>query len=131
MGANNISEALFALSKIGGWDISNIVIMNDNESGNAMCFNITCKYQENIIIPICAIKNNLSFLLSKDEVIYVVCADGTKCKVRHWKEVHICELEKDIEELYGVTSWEFIKRWYNFNKTMSSMSFIKMSLDKV
>lgn len=87
------------------------------------------RFAENIIVPINAITNNVDFLLCKGEK-NVTTADGIKCIVTNWKEVHACELENDIKELYKMDVWSFIKRWYGNDKNTQSLSFVKIELRK-
>lgn len=87
------------------------------------------KFRSEIIVPLVAIHNNVSFLDSgnKDDII---TADGITCEVISKHEVHICRLDGDIQRLYGCTAWEFMQRWYKYCPEMSSMWFVKMILVK-
>ena len=62
---------------------------------------------------------------------YVTTADGVRCKVEHWEEKHICELDSKIKELYGIDAWSFICRWFKAsNGHMDSMHFLIIKLKK-
>lgn len=91
--------------------------------------NIKHSFREEIILPIAAIGNNVDFLLYKG-VKHVKTSDAIECIVEEWEEVHICDLEKDIQRIYNSATWPFILKWRKFEPCMTSMNFIKMKLKK-
>lgn len=124
--AKNIGEALRLLNRMGEMNVDNINV----DSTNDVISHINHRYREEVIIPYVALDNNISFLISKGEK-KVITADGITCKVIELKEVHICELEEKINELYKIDCWSFIKRWYSTKKTMDSLHFIYLKLKKL
>lgn len=89
--------------------------------------NLRHKFRNEIIVPIAAISNNIEFLLY-DAVKHVRTSDDVECVVETWEEKHICDLEEDVKEIYGVEAWAFMKTWHKFEPCMTSMQFIKMKL---
>lgn len=87
------------------------------------------KYREKIIVPINAITNNIEFLMCKGEKT-IFTADNVECIVENWKEVHVCELEKEIKEVYNMTAWDFIKRWHANDEFTHSMDLIVLEIKK-
>ena len=87
------------------------------------------KFREEMIVPYCAIDNNIAFLLCKGER-YLDTKDGVRCKVLSVEERHICDLEQDIYRLYGKDAWSFIKIWHKYNKNSSSLIFIHLKLQR-
>lgn len=91
---------------------------------------ITHSFKEELIIPYIGIEKNVQFFLGKGQK-QVVTADGILANVKSIDEKHICDLEDDITRIYGISPWEFIKRWRNANIGADSMIFAKLKLDKV
>ena len=91
---------------------------------------ITHSFKEELIIPYIGIEKNIEFFLGKG-VKQVVTADGILANVKPIEEKHICDLEDDITRIYGISPWEFIKRWRNANIGADSMIFAKLKLEKV
>ena len=87
------------------------------------------KFKEEMIVPYCAIDNNIAFLLCKGER-YVDTKDGVRAKVLSAEERNICELEQDIYRLYNKDAWSFIKIWHKYNPNTSSLFFIHLKLQK-
>lgn len=90
---------------------------------------INHSFKEEIIVPLVAVSNNVSFVTNKEQR-YVVLGDGCLCSVNACEEHHICALEQDIRKLYGVTAWDFMRKWYRTYPDMSSMFFLKIKLEK-
>lgn len=90
-------------------------------------YHINHRFREEVIVPLAAITNNINFLFSNDERI-VLLGDGTKGKVTSCEEVHICALEQDINNLYKMGAWDFIKRWYKIYPNMDTMYFVKLKI---
>lgn len=124
--AKSIIEALGMLQKIGVNDIVNMKIDNNMDTVHA----INHRFREELIVPFVGITNNVNFIMSKGEKT-IICADGVQAKLIEYKEVHICELEQTIQDLYKINAWDFVKRWYRTEKRMDSMTFIKMKLEKL
>lgn len=119
-------KALEILQRIGFNDITSMSLDNNEKTVHS----INHRYRDEVIVPYVGITNNVSYVLSKGEK-EVRCADGVVAKVVNWEEKHICELEKDIQELYNIDAWSFVKRWWGSEKRMDSMHFIKMKLEKI
>lgn len=123
--AKNIAEAIRLLQKIGFNEITNMKLDNTSTTYHV----IKHKFREEVCIPLVAITNNIDFFVSKGEK-EVICSDGIKAKVVNYKECHICTLEEDIRRMYNMDIFSFLKKWYNYDKCMDSMTFIKMKLKK-
>lgn len=87
--------------------------------------------KEEVIIPLAAINNNIYFLMDKSKEKYVQTSDNFTCKVISEELVHICALENDINRIYGINVWTFIKKWYRAMPFFDSMFFCKMRLEKI
>lgn len=124
--AMTIVEALEAFHRIGFKDITSMSLDRNNETYHS----INHRFKEEVCVPFVGLTNNIDFIMSKGDK-FVTCADGVQAKVIEWKDCHICTLEEDIKRLYGIDVWSFLKRWYNTEKRMDSMTFIKMKLEKV
>jgi hypothetical protein len=92
-------------------------------------YTIQHSFKKEIIIPIVALHNNLHFLMSNGNKL-VKTSDNYICNVTHYRYKHICELEKDVQRLYNIDVWSFIKRWYNAIPYIDSMMFINMFLEE-
>lgn len=124
--AKSIPEALSMLQKIGFKDVISMSLDNNQTTHHA----INHRFKEVVVVPLVGLTQNVDFVMSKGEKI-VRCADGIDAKVIEWKDVHICELEKDIQDLYHMDAWSFLKRWWATEKRMDSMTFIKIKLEKL
>ena len=98
-----------------------------NEKENL--YEINHSYKEEIIVPIVAVSNNISFLMN-NEVKCAIMGDGGKSEILAYEEVHICTLESDIRRLYNVGAWDFMRKWYKVYPEMNSMLFLKIKLKK-
>ena len=90
---------------------------------------VLCKFQPVVIVPISAISNNASFVCCKGEkTIYT--ADKVTCSCIHWEELHFLDMDEEVQKIYHCSSWDFGQKWHKYDKSMVSMSFIKMELVK-
>ena len=123
--AETIGEALVLLQRLGG-DVVGMSLDNNNPTEH----NVLHKFKETMIVPYYAVTNNCSLIMSKGDH-YVTTADGIHCKVVSWEEKHICELEDEIQRLYNMDCWSYIKRWHKATKgCMDSMHFLILKLKK-
>lgn len=99
------------------------------DNNNPTEHNVLHKFKETMIVPYYAVTNNCSLIMSKGDH-YITTADKICCKVVNWNEKHICELEEEIQKLYGIDAWSFVKRWYKSAPQMDSMHFIVLDLKK-
>lgn len=123
--ADTLGEAIRILQGLGQFELTDMSIENNKATKHF----VNHRFRETIVIPYVGISDNLDFLMSKGEKL-VTTADGIRCKVESYEEKHICELEEDIQSLYGIDAWSFVKRWYKADKDMQSMYFIKIKLVK-
>ncbi len=124
--AKNIVEALEMFQRAGFKDITSMSIDNNQPTFHA----INHRFKEEVVVPFVGITSNIDFVMSKGDKT-IGCADGIQAKVVEWKDCHICTLEDDIKRIYGIDAWAFVKRWYQTEKRMDSMTFIKMKLEKL
>ena len=123
--AKTIGEALVLLQRLGG-DVVGMSLDNNNPTEH----HVLHKFKETMIVPYYAVTNNVSLVMSKGDH-YVTTADGIHCKVVSWEEKHICELEDEIQRLYNMDCWSYIKRWHKATKgCMDSMHFLILKLKK-
>ena len=123
--AKTIGEALVLLQRLGG-DVVGMSLDNNNPTEH----HVLHKFKETMVVPYYAVTNNCSLIMSKGEH-YVTTADGIHCKVVSWEEKHICELEDEIQRLYNMDCWSYIKRWHKATKgCMDSMHFLILKLKK-
>ena len=123
--AETIGEALVLLQRLGG-DVVGMSLDNNNPTEH----NVLHKFKETMILPYYAVTNNCSLIMSKGKH-YVTTADGIHCKIVSWEEKHICELEDEIQRLYNMDCWSYIKRWHKATKgRMDSMHFLILKLKK-
>lgn len=92
-------------------------------------YRINHTFREEIIVPFASVSNNISFCLSQGNK-QVIMGDGTRGEVVSYDELHICNLEGDVKRLYGISAWDFIKKWYALYPNMDSMRFLKIKLKK-
>lgn len=97
---------------------------------NDVTSQVAHRYKEYMILPLVAISDNFNFVMTCGKR-FVITQDRVQCEVIEYEEKHICQLEDDIRALYGVDAWTFTQKWYNFNNTMDSMTFIKLKLKKL
>lgn len=117
-----------ALESLQGYFNLSILGMEMNNS-KPIEVRIDHKFREEMIVPYCAIDNNVAFLLCKGER-YLDTKDGVRCKVLSAEERHICDIEADIQRLYGKDAWSFIKIWHKYNNMASSLFFVHLKLQK-
>jgi hypothetical protein len=91
--AKSIAEALTMFQRSGFKDIISMSLDNNQTTHHA----INHRFKEEVIIPFVGISSNIDFIMSKGEKI-IRCADGVEAKVTEWKDCHVCELEKDIQD---------------------------------
>lgn len=121
-----IGEAIALFQRLG----CDIMSMNMDKNITTEHY-VNHKFREApIIVPYCSVTNNVDWFMSNGDK-YVTTADGVRCKVEHWEEKHICELDSKIKELYGIDAWSFICRWFKAsNGHMDSMHFLIIKLKK-
>lgn len=124
--AKSIVEALEMFQRVGFKDIVSMSLDNNGTTYHS----INHRFKEEVCVPFVGLTDNISFFMSKGDKI-VNCADGIQAKVVEWKDIHICELEDDVKRIYGIDIWSFVKRWWQTEKRMDSMTFIKMKLEKL
>ena len=107
---------------------TNIIDMNMNNT-TPIEVRIDHRFKEEMIVPYCAIDNNVAFLLCKGER-FLDTSDGVRANVISADEKHICDLEQDIYRLYGKDAWSFIKIWHKYSKNSSSLIFIHLKLQR-
>ena len=123
--AETIGEALVLMQRLGG-DVVGMSLDNNNPTEH----HVLHKFKETMVVPYYAVTNNVSLVMSKGDH-YVTTADGIHCKVVSWEEKHICELEDEIQRLYNMDCWSYIKRWHKATKgCMDSMHFLIIKLKK-
>lgn len=97
---------------------------------NEIKYAIQHTYKREVIIPVAALYHNLEFLTSKEDEKLIKTSDGFICKVKRYDQIHICQLEQDIQRLYNMDTWSYIKKWYSAMPYIDSMYFLKMDLEK-
>lgn len=123
--AETIGKALVLLQRLGG-DVVGMSLDNNNPTEH----HVLHKFKETMILPYYAVTNNVSLVMNKGDH-YVTTADGIHCKVVSWEEKNICELEDEIQRLYNMDCWSYIKRWHKATKgCMDSMHFLILKLKK-
>lgn len=123
--AKTIGEALQLFAKVGQFDILNIEMNNNRDTEHK----ILHRFKEVLILPIHCITNNLDFIMCTGKKT-VITVDKVKCKVVQWKELHLLDSEEDIQKLYGISAWEYARKYYEYDHNMQSMTLIKMKLEK-
>ena len=96
-----------------------------------MVFKVQHTYNNEIIIPICAMRNNVDFIVSKAKEPLILTSDNVKWKAAFYTIANIVDLEAYVKSIYKMSAWDFIKRWYEKLRFIDSMSFIKMTLVKI
>lgn len=92
-------------------------------------YKVNHRYKDKMILPLIAVSNNIDFITTDNER-YVVTADSVKCKVSFCCVRTLFQVEKDIEKIYGISAWEFLKRWYGVYDYLSSLNFFVLELKK-
>lgn len=123
------SKAIDILTQHGFTDI--IKINMDNTDNKNMVYTIAHKFRDVIILPYVAINNNYQFLINKNNNPVVKTTDGIMCNAINIEEKIIFDLEQDIEQIYGITAWNWLKKWNRANIGMSDMIMVKMELKKI
>ena len=122
--SRNLSEAIRVIMRC---DYLNLSKMEMNSTEGVESY-VNHRYKSEMIVPYIGLSNNIQFLFTHGER-YVTTSDGKRCKVLECKELHICELEDKINDLYKIDCWSFIKRWYQTKKEMDSLHFIYLKLE--
>lgn len=86
-------------------------------------------FKDEILVPYVAIYPNIG--ITKDKDAYATFKCGTKAKISSVDEIHLCECEHEIRAIYGLDAWAYIKRWYNFDKSMQSLFLLKIKVNKI
>ena len=94
-----------------------------------MDYFIRHKFKEEIIVPYVAVYPNVGITKADSAQCTFKC--GTTAEIVSVEEKHICELESEIKAIYGLDAWSYIKKWYNFDKSMQSMYFLKIKSKKI
>lgn len=123
--AQTLGEAIRLLNRLGVFDITDMSMDNNSEN----TYNIAHRFQEEVIVPLLAIKNNCGFVMSKGER-YLLFADNITVKVVEWDSKSIVSLEEDIKRLYNLDAWTFLKKWYNVYPQMTSLDFLHIKVGK-
>lgn len=110
---------------------NNISPIDVNRDKEVTYHRINHSFRPEILVPVAAISNNIDFLVNdKNATRMVKTSDNVECVVESFEEVHICTLEKDIKELYGMEPWPYIMRWYKVAPAMHSMDFVRVKINK-
>lgn len=123
--AQTLGEAIRLLNRLGVFDITDMSMDNNSEN----TYNIAHRFQEEVIVPLLAIKNNCGFVLSKGDR-YLLFADNITAKVVEWDSKSIVSLEEDIKRLYNLDAWTFLKKWYRVYPQMTSLDFLHIKVGK-
>lgn len=95
-----------------------------------MEYKIRHTYKPKVILPnIGFIDSCLAFMLSEDRTI--ITSDGFKCNVTGLREKHLCELEKDILDIYKIDVWSWLKKWYSIDKGLLDMRMLVIELERI
>lgn len=123
--AQTLGEAIRLLNRLGVFDITDMSMDNNSEN----TYNIAHRFQEEVIVPLLAVKNNCSFVTSQGDK-YLCFADNITAKVTYWKDKNIVTLEEDIKRLYNLGAWTFLKKWYGVYPQMTSLDFLHIKVGK-
>lgn len=123
--AQTLGEAIRLLNRLGVFDITDMSMDNNSEN----TYNIAHRFQEEVIVPLLAIQNNCSFVMTQGER-YLLFADKITAKVVSWEDKNIVLLEEDIKRLYNLDAWSFLKKWYNVYPQMTSLDFLHIKVGK-
>lgn len=91
---------------------------------------VSHSWRDTMIVPYVGFHSNIDVWNDKDER-FVTSADGVVSKLISIEEQHICKLEKEIYELYKVSPWDYIKRWYGSFPNMDSLTLFVVKLQKM
>lgn len=95
-----------------------------------MEYRVRHTYKPKIILPnIGFIDSCLAFMLSEERII--VTSDGFKCNVTDVREMHLCELESEILEIYKIDVWSWLKKWYGIDKGLLDFRMLVLQLEKL
>lgn len=90
------------------------------------------RWREEIILPIRCIVDNINFLTHKDDIgRYIISTDNIKAQVEQSELIHICELEDEIKRLYGMSAFDFMKKWYDNGEEFDAAHFVYIKSKKV
>ena len=123
--AQTLGEAIRLLNRLGVFDITDMSMDNNSEN----TYNIAHRFQEEVIVPLLAIQNNCSFVMTQGER-YLLFADKITAKVVSWEDKNIVLLEEDIKRLYNLYAWSFLKKWYRVYPQMTSLDFLHIKVGK-
>lgn len=90
---------------------------------------INHRYKDEMIIPYGAMLGALSFLKHEGKK-RIITSDDVKCNVVECREVHLCETEDKVKELYNMDCWSFIKRWYSTINKIDSLFCVYLKVEK-
>lgn len=94
-----------------------------------MIHQVKHRWREEMILPVRCINSNIDFLIGS-EPKQIKTTDNIVADVIEWKEIHLCKLEKSIKELYGMTVWDFMNKWFNSGEEFDSAHFIYIKSKK-
>ncbi len=88
-------------------------------------------FKPKILVPYCAISHNVDYMLCKPKKVRL--SKKVKAEIMLSREVSICEpeIELFIHNTYGMSTWDFIKRWHKKYPYMVSLSFVLIELKEV
>ena len=123
--AQTLGEAIRLLNRLGVFNITDMSMDNNSEN----TYNIAHRFQKEVIVPLLAIQNNCSFVMTQGER-YLLFADKITAKVVSWEDKNIVLLEEDIKRLYNLDAWSFLKKWYGIYPQMTSLDFLHIKVGK-
>lgn len=123
--AQTLGEAIRLLNRLGVFDITDMSMDNNSEN----TYNIAHRFQEEVIVPLLAIRNNCSFVMTQGER-YLLFADKITAEVVSWEDKNIVLFEEDIKRLYKLDAWSFLKKWYGVYPQMTSLDFLHIKVGK-
>ena len=95
-------------------------------------YDIAHIYMEEIFVPVCAIQNNVEFLMI-DGNKTVRTADGALSEVVQWQEYHILSEEASmiIKRIYKIGMELFFRTWYKRNSDTLGVKFLYLKLKRI
>ena len=95
-------------------------------------YDIAHIYMEEIFVPVCAIQNNVEFLML-DGNKTVRTADGVLSEVIQWQEYHILSDEANmiIKRIYKIGMEIFFRTWYKRNPETLGVKFLYLKLKRI
>jgi len=95
-------------------------------------YDIAHIYMEEIFVPVCAIQNNVEFLMV-DGSKTVRTADGVLSEVVQWQEYHILSDEANmiIKRIYKIGMELFFRTWYERNSDTLGVKFLYLKLKRI